>query len=460
MEVTADVFERRLDVTIDKFRRMVLDEYRLPGAVIGTLRGGRETYVPAGEVSGPTAGAGDDAADRLFPMFSATKLLTATLVMRLVDRGLVDLDAPAAEYVDEFRPPDAATTALITVRRLLAHVGGLRSGDLDELGDGSRDGSLAEYVARSRDLRRLLPPGEIYSYSSTGYAVLGRLVEAVTGLPWPEALRRDLLDPLGMSGTSPRVPAALAPPAPPDGALGTPPAFCDGPAWMMPVDQAVSTPRDVLAFARLHLDGRGPSLGGLLGDDAVRTMRRPHATIPDPTVGHAGGLGWRLYSTEVELIGHWAAGFGHTTALWLWPARELAVVLVVFSPDAETMVFDIAGRLFHRLLAQRPRVRARDGGQWQGERVAGEYEAPGVRFRVEDRGDRLVMTCRRQSPRSLAFHQLYDTEMTLVPTDSAGDFLVRHDGAQLFVRFRNPDRSGRFKYLHLWSQAVARVGRG
>jgi CubicO group peptidase (beta-lactamase class C family) len=457
MELTSDVFDRRLDVTTDRFQRMVLQEYRLPGAIIGTLRNGREEYVAAGSVAGPNAGAGD-AGDRVFPLFSATKLLTATLVMRLVDQGLVDLDAPAAEYVEEFRPPDPATSAMITVRRLLAHVGGLRSGDLDELGPGVRDGSLAAYVERSRHLRRILPPGEIYSYSSTGYAVLGRLVETVTGMRWPDALRRDLLDPLGMRGSAPRVPAALAPSPPPDGALGAEPAFCDGPEWMMPVDQAISTPRDVLAFARLHLEGRGPELRGLLGDDAVRTMRRPHATIPDPTVGHAGGLGWRLYSTEVDLIGHWAAGLGHTTALWIWPARELAVMLVVFSPDAETMVFDIAGRLFNRLLAQRPRLRPRDGGQPQGERVAGEYEAPGVRFRVEDRGDRLVMTCARQSPHSLAFHQLYDLEMTLVPTDSAGDFLVRADGEHLFVRFRNPDRAGRFKYLHLWSQAVARVG--
>jgi CubicO group peptidase (beta-lactamase class C family) len=458
MDLTADVFARRLDVTMDRFPRMVTEEYRLPGAIMGALGNGREMYVPAGVVGAGGTEAG--AADRVFPLFSATKLLTATLVMRLVDQGLVDLDAPAAAYVEEFRPPDPAVTAKITVRRLLAHVSGLRSGDLDQLGSGApEDGGLADYVARSRHLGKILPPGEIFSYSSTGYAVLGRLVETITGKRWPEALRQGLLDPLGMRGTAPRVGAV--PPAPEPGSgevVGTPPAFCYGPEWMMPVDQAISTPRDLLAFARLHLDRRGPELRGLLGDDAVRAMRRPHVTIPDPTVGHAGGLGWRLYSTEVELVGHWASGLGHTLALWLWPERELAVVVVVFHPDAQTLVFDLAGRLFHRLLAPRPRMRVRDAGQWQGERVAGEYEAPGIRFRVEDRGDRLLMTSEKRVSRSLAFSRLDGLEMALLPTDTIGDFLVRVPDDQFFVRFRNSDRAGRFKYLHLWSQAAVRVG--
>jgi CubicO group peptidase (beta-lactamase class C family) len=456
-ELGADVFARRLDVTMDRFQRMVLQEYRLPGAIIGALNRGRETYIAAG-VAGP-GGTEADAADRVFPLFSATKLLTATLVMRLVDQGLVELDAPAADYVAEFRPPDLAVRSMITVRRLLAHTSGLRSGDLDELGTGPLgEGELADYVARSRDLRTILPPGDIYSYSSTGYAVLGRLVETMTGTPWPEALRAGLLDPLGMRGTTPRIGPTSPRPVPgPAAPLDTPPAFCDGPDWLMPVDQAISTPRDLLAFARLHLDDREPALRRLLGDDAVRAMRRPHATIPDPTVGYAGGLGWRLYSTEVELLGHWGAGYGHTMALWLWPARQLAVVVMVSHPDAETFIFDIAGRLFNRLLAQRPRIRAREAGAQDGWRIAGDYEAPGFRFRVEDRADRTIMTCTQLASRNVAFSRLDGMEVGLQPTDSAGDYLVRIPGDQFIVRFRSAERGGRFRYLHLWSQAAVRV---
>jgi CubicO group peptidase (beta-lactamase class C family) len=453
MEMKADLVARRLEVTMDRFPRMVR-EYGFPGGILAVLDRGREMYVAGGDAPDP--------AGRVFPLFSATKLLTATLVMRLVDGGLVDLDAPAGRYVEEFRLPDRDVASMMTVRRLLSHTSGLRSGDLDELWTEPEPGAgLADYVGLSSRLGTVLPPGQIYSYSSTGYAVLGRLVETVSGRAWSDALREDLLEPLGMRETTPSAGST-----PPElmrrlgGGSEEPPAFCDGPAWMMPVDQAVTTPRDLLAFARLHLDHRAPELRRLLGDGAVREMRRPHVPIPDPSVGHAGCLGWRLYSTEVELIGHWGSGYGHTLALWLWPDREIAVVAVIFHPDAETMVFDLAGRLFHRLLVPPARMRAVGAGAQDASRVTGVYEAPGVRFRVEQREEgAVVMTCQPRGPRS-AFSALGGTDMTLLPTDSAGDYLVRIPRDQFIVRFRHAERGGRFRYLHLWSQAVVRMNEG
>lgn len=433
----ADRLGARLESVVERFERMALREYRLPGAVLGVLDRGEETYVPVGEGA---------SADRVFPLYSATKLLTATLVMRLVDRGLVELDAPVGAYVREFRPPDVATAAEVTVRRLLAHTSGLRSGDLEELQPApAGDEDLAAYVARSRDLRTMLPPGEIYSYSSTGYAVLGRLVETISGEAWPRALGHDLLEQLGMRGTAARPDAAQAGPA-----------FCDGPAWLMPVDQAVSTARDMLAFARLHLDHRDPALRDLLGDGAVREMRREHVPLPNPVIGYAGGLAWRLFSTEVDLVGLQGVGYGHTMALWLLPARDLAVVVVAFHAEAEVLVYDIEGRLFRGLLAVEPRMRARAVDPMDAARVGGVYEAPGVRLRVEPREGRLALTCEQRSPRGATFSALAGREVTLRPTDSEGDFLVRDRGEQFFVRFRQLD-AGRFKYLHLWSQAALRA---
>src|SRR5207247_481805 len=80
------------------------------------------------------------------PMGSVTKLVTATVVMRLVDRGLVDLDRPAGDYVPEFTVSDPQAAQLMTVRRLLSHTAGL----CDSI-RGSDQRELAELMACARD---------------------------------------------------------------------------------------------------------------------------------------------------------------------------------------------------------------------------------------------------------------------------------------------------------------------
>ena len=141
--------------------------------------------------------------DTRFEIASMTKPMTAIAVMQLVQEGRVRLDGKVSEYLPEY-PPE--TGQRITVRQLLEHTSGLQQdiGFIDDPlvaainADMLSNDSLVALISR-RPLR--FEPGTSYGYSSDGYAVLGAIIEHVTGRSYWDALRERVLQPAGMSET-------------------------------------------------------------------------------------------------------------------------------------------------------------------------------------------------------------------------------------------------------------------
>src|SRR5512141_1823673 len=145
--------------------------------------------------------------DMVCPWFSMTKIATATVAMRCVDEGLLDLDAPVLPAVPALaRLTPRAQAATITARHLLSHSSGLANPipvrwihPTDEPGPDP-DAFLDTALAKHAKLR--FDPGSRSSYSNTGTLVLGQVLAAVTGTPYTELARRDVLEPLGMRQTA------------------------------------------------------------------------------------------------------------------------------------------------------------------------------------------------------------------------------------------------------------------
>ena len=112
--------------------------------------------------------------DTRFRIASVSKQVTAALVLRLVEDGLIDLDAPIAAYL----PNGPAFKDRVTVHHMLTHTSGIPEGG----------GAL------------LFEPGTGYRYSNPNYSTLARVVEAVTGRRYADALREHVLAPLGLAG--------------------------------------------------------------------------------------------------------------------------------------------------------------------------------------------------------------------------------------------------------------------
>jgi CubicO group peptidase (beta-lactamase class C family) len=160
-----------------------------------TVTVGHALRYQAGPVELPTGKRVAMRADSIFDLASLTKVYTAILVLQLVDRGKVALDAPVHRYLPEFAGPGKDK---VTVAMLLAHTGALPV--------GAKVTGLSGNAARWRAVLSTPlvsggVPGTTFRYSSVGLMVLGRLVEKLTGKSLDKAVRDNLTTPLGLRDT-------------------------------------------------------------------------------------------------------------------------------------------------------------------------------------------------------------------------------------------------------------------
>lgn len=205
---------RRLAAAYPAIERILRDWTRrahVPGAVLGVIVDGRLAWVTSTGVR-DTGSNGPVDVDTIFRIASMTKSFTAMAILSLRDAGRLSLEDPVAKYVPEMTgfPYPTADSPVLTIRHLLTHSEGLPEDN------PWGDRQLAQPDAVMSDwLRAGLPfsnaPGLAYEYSNFGFALLGRIVQQVSGRPYEDYVRSTILEPLGMTSTTfhaDRVPAA------------------------------------------------------------------------------------------------------------------------------------------------------------------------------------------------------------------------------------------------------------
>ncbi|MEV6008948.1 serine hydrolase [Streptomyces sp. NPDC051976] len=337
----------------------LLAESGVPGAAVAVDVGGEVVEAAAGVLS--TATGVEATTDSLFQIGSITKTVTATLVMQLVDEGLLDLDAPARSVLPEFRLADERAAQTVTVRQLLCHTSGFEGDVFTDTGKG--DDCLERYVDALGGEAQLFPPGAMFSYNNAGFSVLGRIVEVLRGEPFDVCARTRLFAPLGMDHTAcDPYEAVLHRTA--VGHVGHKPGGPLEPTgiWALPRSTAPAgsmlamRPRDLLAFARMHLDDGA----GLLSPESVRAMRQHQVAQPDVDLGTGWGLGWELYAGptasggSTELIGHDGGTIGQAARLRMVPAHDLALVVLTNGGSTQQVFAEIVNRVLGELAQIEP----------------------------------------------------------------------------------------------------------
>lgn len=139
--------------------------------------------------------------DTKFRLGSITKQFTATLILQLVEQGKIKLDGKLTDYLPDYRKD---TGAKVTIHNLLSHTSGVPNYTAQQgfLQNVSRnpfvvDDFIKKYA--SGDLE--FEPGTKFNYSNSGYFLLGAIVEKVTGKPYEQVLKENVLDPLGMKNS-------------------------------------------------------------------------------------------------------------------------------------------------------------------------------------------------------------------------------------------------------------------
>ena len=139
-----------------------------------------------------------NAPDTKFRLGSVTKQFTATLIMQLVEQGKVELEAPVSRYLPDY---PAKTGDRVTVRHLLTHTSGIPGyTEIPSWGAKLRDPySPAKFIDFFSKLDLFFEPGTRFSYSNSGYFLLGVILEKITGQPYEKLLRERIFTPAGMN---------------------------------------------------------------------------------------------------------------------------------------------------------------------------------------------------------------------------------------------------------------------
>ena len=229
----------------------------------------------------------------LFEIGSISKSFVGLTVLQLYDERKVDLQAPIRSYL----PWLSMETSYgeILVHHLLTHSSGMPD-----------DAPLIPSAPERRP-RQALKPGAEFHYSNWGYDVLGRLIEAVDGRPWPAAVQARILKPVGMTETAPTITSASRAriaqsymplhddrPYPRHGALV--------PAGNLAVEFAAgsiaSTPKDMSLYMQMILN-RGEIRGGrIVSDASFKLFSTPH--IAAPPFGPAAGYGYGIAVDKLD----------------------------------------------------------------------------------------------------------------------------------------------------------------
>lgn len=286
---------------------------------------------------------------------SCTKSMTATLAAMMIESGSVRWDMTIAEVFPELRERMNAAYRKVTVEQLLTHRGGV-PGDPPAKAwkrawqqKGSPREQRMEFIASVLQGPPQAAPGSAMIYSNQGYAILGAMLERLSGKAWEDLIEEKLFRPLQMSSTG------FGPPGSP-GKVDQPwgharsggkvkPLQVDNPPAIAPGGRVHGKLDDLARFVLFHLQPGGE---GLLTPETVRKL---HTAAP----GSDYACGW------VVLERGWAGGKalmhnGSNTmwylVMWLAPEKNFAVIAAtnIAGPDAERACDEAASAMIRKWL--------------------------------------------------------------------------------------------------------------
>ena len=293
---------------------------RLVGVSLGIMEDGRIVFLRGYGTANLASRARVDSTTR-FAIGSVTKQFTCAIVLQLAAEGRLSVDDPVAKWF-----PDLTRAADIRLRDLMGHVSGypdyypLDFVDRRMLVPISADSLARWYGHQPLDFE----PGTRWSYSNTGFIILGRIAELVTQRPYPQLLSERIFIPLGMRHTSyepARRDAEYA-----QGyawfGLGDPePAEAEAPGWAAAAGGIWSTPEDLLTWDRALMEGRvvPPAYLGL--------MTTPRRLANGALTGYGFGLSIGQFNGDT-LWSHGGAVSGFAAQNSMVPRTRSAVVVL------------------------------------------------------------------------------------------------------------------------------------
>lgn len=334
---------------IERYITQQMQHNRIPGVAVAIVANDSVIYARGFG----TDGFGASVSERTgFVLGSMSKSITTLAVMQLVERNLVQLDAPAQRYLPWFHVADTLASARITVRQLLLHTSGIPTNAPRATG-ASR--TLTDQVRALADVELEHAPGTEHEYASPNYEVLGAIVEAVTQQSFAAYVQAAIFLPLGMQDSHVDQAVALAHPYP--GRLSSGHVYALGfpvartlrhETDRLPAAALISSAGDMGRFlvAQLQTDS-----SGVLSVAGLAAMHRGGA----PSDGFSYAFGWRDGTIAgVRAVHHGGIVPHFRGKMVMFPERRLGVVVLTnvssaipwpIAPTSHVMADDIAATL-------------------------------------------------------------------------------------------------------------------
>lgn len=262
----------------------------------------------------------------MFSLASISKPITATGLMRLVEEGKVDLDAPANRYLGPGQITGlAGDAAQATVRRVMSHTAGLPLHYTFYYAgiNGGDEPTMDEAISRYGIL--VYPPGQAYQYSNLGYGIVDHIIERVSGIPYADYMRTRVFAPLGLTRMSVHIGPGLEPYVAQryDSKLRPIPFYDfdhDGGSAVW------ASAHDLVRFGMFYLKERLPDQQRILADS---TIDRMHRSWTPPGADLEYGLGW-FFLDEFgwRRVSHTGGMPGVATILAIYPSERTAAVVL------------------------------------------------------------------------------------------------------------------------------------
>ncbi|MFD8495596.1 serine hydrolase [Amycolatopsis sp. NPDC059657] len=436
-------------------------KHGVPGAALGIQRDGEPICLSTGLLN--TATGVEATPDSVFQIGSISKVWTSTVAMQLVDEGLIELDAPIVDVLPELRLADPDVTKQVTLRHLLTHTSGIDGDVFTDTGRG--DDCLEKFVEVLGDAAQMHPLGATFSYCNSGFVLMGRVIEKLTGKTWDEALRERIFTPLGLKSATTLPEEALMFRAA-MGHVKVDGEVRPGPAWGLPRSAGpagliTASVEDVLAFARLHVDGgKAPDGTQVLSENLVEQMIEKQVDLPDKhSIGDSWGLGWIRFDWDGELLyGHDGNTIGQSAFLRILPSQGLAVTLLTNVDGAADLYRELYGEIFTELADLEMPVPLEPPAQpstVDSSRHLGVYERASAHIEIFAEDDRVRMRYTSTGPLANLMPEPVMVS-DLVPV-SDGLYATREPGKRAWMAVVFYELPTGEQYLHMGVRATPKV---
>lgn len=315
----------------------------VPGMAIVVVQSGRTILKRGYGKADVTTGRPVHPDKTLFRTGSITKALTALALTRVASDGRVDLDSDVSRFVGGIRNVSGSKRP-VTVRDLISHSSGFDQIGLDRhirefqlpLADRKALRPSLKQFLESGNLRRTTPPGQLYRYDTYGITLAGLVLQQATGLPYAEAMRRELFGPLGMRDSFVEADQAHL------GHLALGYGFVNGGYVPQPFEVYVTTPASSIdatpsdmgrLLEALTSDGAN-EYGRLFDRPTVQAVLapqfRPHPLCPGVTQGlMEGQLNTSPGQSRPRTVGHGGNMLGYSSLLTVAPEAQLGIFITV-----------------------------------------------------------------------------------------------------------------------------------